>query len=157
MENTTRQSRENKDEIKSNLQEVKEKVNQEGTNPVKEALKKELQPTTDADISPLTNNQQVGTTGGDQRASEQEVSQEVGTLENLIGKSGSGPGVVITEDPNEADSPIPVTEDEPAEDSPAPVYEPGGDGEPEKEPFERGEPESTNEIFERTKDPGFGM
>ena len=129
MENITRQSRQNADEIKSNLQEVKEKVKQEGTNPVKQALTKEQQPTTDADISPLTNNQQIGTTGGDQRASEQEAR----TLENLIGKSGRGPGVVITEDPNEADSPIPVTDD-PGEDSPVPVYEPGGDGEPEKEP-----------------------
>ncbi|MCW3091566.1 MAG: hypothetical protein JWP81_2635 [Ferruginibacter sp.] len=42
---------------------------------VKEALKKEKQPSTEEDLSPLHNNKSIGTTGGDQRASENEQDQ----------------------------------------------------------------------------------
>ena len=47
----------------------KHQIIEEGKNDqsVKDALKKEKQPTFDADLSPLQNTHQVGTSGGDQR------------------------------------------------------------------------------------------
>ena len=42
---------------------------------VKAALKKERQPVSAEDLSPLQNTSETGTTGGDQRATEEELKQ----------------------------------------------------------------------------------
>ncbi len=60
---------------KENLEEIKETLKQAKNDPaVKEALKKEKQPVTTDDLSPLHNTREIGTTGGDQRASETELN-----------------------------------------------------------------------------------
>ena len=59
------QSKQNKDtEPRANM----DKVSRDPS--VQEALKREKQPVSEEDLSPLQNNKSVGTTGGDQRESE---------------------------------------------------------------------------------------
>lgn len=68
----------NDDQIKSSEQPTaKETVEKEKNNPVvKEALKKERQPNTPDDFSPLHNTREKGTSGGDQRVREHEPNEE---------------------------------------------------------------------------------
>jgi hypothetical protein len=59
------------DAEEANMQEIKETLKQAKNDPaVKDALKKEKQPVTPDDLSPLHNTRETGTSGGDQRASE---------------------------------------------------------------------------------------
>ncbi|MEO5893322.1 MAG: hypothetical protein ABIQ31_23930 [Ferruginibacter sp.] len=74
MENTTSstdigQEGQDRQELKETLDEGKNNA------AVKDALKKEKQPQTPEDLSPLHNNREIGTSGGDQRASESEPNE----------------------------------------------------------------------------------
>ncbi len=63
---------------KENLQEIRKTLKQAKNDPsVKAALKKEMQPVTPDDLSPIHNTRETGTTGGDQRTSENEVEQAI--------------------------------------------------------------------------------
>lgn len=60
----------NKQEVTETLQEANE------DSAAKDAQKKEKQPRVPDDLSPLLNTKEVGTSGGDQRASETESKNE---------------------------------------------------------------------------------
>lgn len=58
-------------------EELKENLEQGKNDPsVKDALKKEKQPSNLDDLSPIHNTREIGTSGGDQRASETETNKE---------------------------------------------------------------------------------
>lgn len=70
------QGKPNHDSNKENVEEIKEALKQAKNDPsVIDALKKEKQPETTDDLSPLHNTREIGTAGGDQRASETEIKQ----------------------------------------------------------------------------------
>lgn len=101
--------------INENIADVKNSLLYEENGAVKQALTKEQQPSTESDLSTLHDNQQTGTTGGDQRATEEEIKQSFEPGESRNSKTAKEPKEPVIEDP--AEEIIPV-QDPPEEEIP---------------------------------------
>lgn len=111
-ENANSVSPGNEKEIKQHANEAGKLMKQDiENNPVKEALKKEISPTSADDLSVIHNTHEVGTSGGDQR------EPDIEPVKKPLNENDKD------DNPFAPQKPLPVEEPETHSKNPQPIYE----------------------------------
>ncbi|CAN5451976.1 hypothetical protein BH11BAC3_BH11BAC3_14120 [soil metagenome] len=116
-ENANSEAPRNEKEIKQSAYEAgKLMKEEEKSNPVKDALKKEISPTSADDLSAIHNTHEVGTSGGDQRAPDNQAVKNPSKLNDYDNDPGTPPKPAPVEEPEAAPGDSSIIYDDPGTD-----------------------------------------